>query len=308
MYEFKMPALGAEMTSGKLIEWRVKKGDRIKAHDIIALIDTDKAAIEAESFYSGVVEELIAKPGDKVPVGTVLALIREVDEGTIAETEVKKESSAPIPDHSESMKKAIAAAMAKSKREIPHYYLSYEIDLSKAVNWLETYNREHPVTQRLLMASLLIRATALALKKHPEFNGFFVDEAYRPSQAIHIGFAISLRGGGLIAPAILDAGEQTLSQTMGNLSDLVMRARGGKLRDRELSESTITITNLGDFGVDAVFGVIYPPQVALLGFGKIDSKNRVVMTLSGDHRVSNGLLGSRFLTTIARYLEEPEKL
>ncbi len=373
MYEFKMPALGAEMTNGTLLEWKVKTGDRIKAHDIIALIDTDKAAIEVESFRGGIVENLIAKPGDKVPVGTVLAHIRESEEaeisptekkeehaerkeehaaeekvqqplppsqkikisplarrlaqelhvdisqvqgtgpaGSIVEDDIKKASSAKpataITDHAASMQKVIAAAMAKSKREIPHYYLSYEIDLNKALGWLEKYNQEHSIAERILSAALLVKAVAQALKKHPEFNGYFINGEFKPSDAVHMGFAISLRGGGLIAPALLNADSLNLVETMKNLTDLVARTRTGKLRDRELSDPTITITNLGDYGVDSVLGVIYPPQVALIGFGKISSKNTTILTLSADHRVSNGLSGSRLLTTINQFLQEPEKM
>ncbi len=385
MYEFKMPALGAEMTNGTLLEWKIKKGDRVKAHDIIAIIDTDKAAIEIESFRGGVVEDLIVNPGEKVPVGTVLAHIRASEEakiapverkeehiekeqariipvatkgehadkekeltlpspsqkvkisplarklaqelnidfskiqgtgpdGSIVETDIKKASSAKLAsvtalaDHSVSMQKAIAAAMAKSKREIPHYYLSYEIDLNKSLNWLEKYNHERPITERILYAALLVKAVALALKKHPKFNGFFINEGFQPSDSVHMGFAISLRGGGLIAPALLNADSLNLVETMKHLADLVARTRTGKLRDRELSNPTITITNLGDFGVDSVFGVIYPPQVALIGFGKITSKKTIVSSLSADHRVTNGLLGSRLLMTINQFLQEPEKM
>lgn len=356
MYEFKMPALGAEMTNGTLLEWKVKKGDQIKAHDIIAIIDTDKAAIEIESFRGGIIEDLIVKPGEKVPIGTLLAYIRESEEpqkvpesdlkplpsslkisplarklaqeldvdiskiqgtgqdGAIVEADIRKASSVKptavtaIADHSVSMQKAIAAAMSRSNREIPHYYLSYEIDLIKALNWLEKYNHEHPITERILYAALLIKAVALALKKNPQFNGFFINEEFKPSDSVHMGFAISLRGGGLIAPALLNADSLSLVETMKRLADLVERTRSGKLRGQELSDSTITITNLGDLGVDSVFGVIYPPQVALIGFGKITSKNTIIATLSADHRVSNGILGSRLLTTINQLLQEPEKM
>jgi len=357
MYEFKMPALGAEMTEGTLLEWNYKEGDQVKAHDIIAVIDTDKAAIEAETFRGGVIEKFLVEPGEKVKVGTVLALIREGEEeaipaeekmekqpvisrpqkvkisplarklaeernvdireiqgtgpgGSIVEADIQKASSTKpaVRDHALSMKKVIAAAMAKSKREIPHYYLSNEIDLNKALSWLEKYNSEHSVTERILYAALLVKAVAKALKKHPEFNGFFIDDEFKPGDSVHMGFAISLRGGGLIAPALLNADSLSLVDIMKNLTDLVARARTGKLRDKEISDSTITITNLGEFGVDSVLGVIYPPQVALIGFGKITSNNTIITSLSADHRVSNGLSGSRLLTTISQILQEPDKM
>ena len=332
MYEFKMPALGAEMTHGTLLEWKIQEGDRVKAHEMIAIVDTDKAAIEAEAFHGGIVQKLVVKPGEKVPVGTVLAYISEGEVkisplakklakelhvntsqiqgtgpgGSIVEADIKKE---PVKrDHADSMKKAIAAAMAKSKHEIPHYYLSSEIDLNPVLSWLEKYNSEHSIDERILYVAVLVKAVAQALKKHPELNGFYINDEYQPSDSVNVGFAISLREGGLIAPAILDADRLSLGETMKSLADLVVRARGGQLRDRELSDPTITITNLGEYGVDSVFGVIYPPQVALVGFGKITSENTIVVTLSADHRVSNGLLGSRFLRTVQQLLQQPEKL
>lgn len=350
MYEFKMPSLGAEMTSGTLLEWNIAVGDKVKLHEIIAVVDTDKAAIEVESFGEGIVEQLITMPGEKVPVGTVMALIREsadkvvppiepkpvqktkitplarktakqlnIDisqikgsgpDGIITEKDIQKNSRPPLvrEDHTESMKKVIAAAMAKSKREIPHYYLSSEIDLKKALIWLEQYNNTHPVTERMVYAALLIKSVVNAIKKFPVFNGFYIDNEHKPSESIHIGMAVSLRGGGLITPALLNADKLDLAEIMNNLADLVSRTRSGKLKSAELSDSTITITNLGELGVDSVFGVIYPPQVALIGFGRIKPEQTIVATLSADHRVTNGYAGSRFLSLIAKMLQEPDQL
>jgi len=351
MYEFKMPVLGAEMTHGKLLEWKVQVGDKINRHDIIAVVDTDKAAIDIESFAEGIVEKLITQIGEQVSVGTVMALIRDgaeekiaqsappipeaiaikisplakklatelgVDiskikgtgmDGAIIEEDIKKMAAqAPLKkDHTASMKKIIGAAMAKSKREIPHYYLSCEIDLNNVLNWLEKYNSAHPVTERLLYIAPLVKAVVNALKEFPEFNGFYINNEYRPSEAIHVGMAIALRGGGLIAPAILDANKMNVVEMMNNLADLVTRARAGKLRSSEISDPTITITNLGELGVDSVFGIIYPPQVALIGFGKMSLHKTIIATLAADHRVSNGLSGSRFLAAIDKILQEPEK-
>ena len=168
------------------------------------------------------------------------------------------------------MRRAIAAAMARSKREIPHYYLATDIPLARASRWLAARNEGRPVTQRVLLAALLLKAVALALRKHPQLNGFFEDGAFRPAPGIHLGVAISIRQGGLIAPAIHDADAKSLDELMRQLADLVARARGFTLRSSELSDPTITVTNLGDQGVDLVQGIIYPPQVALVGFGKVD--------------------------------------
>jgi len=217
------------------------------------------------------------------------------------------------------MRRVIAAAMARSKREIPHYYLATTIDMRRSLDWLAAENAKRPVTQRLLYSALLIRAVALALRTTPELNGFYIDDAFKPADGIHIGVAISLRQGGLINPAIHDVDKRNLAELMDNILDLVNRARNGHLRSSELADGTITVTNLGEQGVESVFGVIYPPQVALVGFGKITERPvalngllgiRPVIdaTLAADHRVSDGHRGGRFLLAIDRLLQEPEKL
>jgi pyruvate dehydrogenase E2 component (dihydrolipoamide acetyltransferase) len=219
-----------------------------------------------------------------------------------------------------SMRKAIAAAMARSKREIPHYYLATQIDMSRAMTWLASENLRRPVTKRTLYAALALKAVAIAVHDFPEMNGFWVDGAFRPSDAVHIGVAISLRqGGGLIAPAIHDVNQKKLDEIMASLSDLVKRVRSGVLRSSEIADATITVTSLGEQGVETVFGIIYPPQVALVGFGKIVERPwaadgmvgaRPVMTgtLAADHRASDGHRGALFLAAIGRILQEPEKL
>lgn len=217
------------------------------------------------------------------------------------------------------MRRVIAAAMARSKREIPHYYLATTIDMRKALDWLAAENGKRPVTKRLLNSALLLHAVALALRATPELNGFYVDDAFKPADGIHIGVAISLRQGGLINPAIHDVDKKNLDELMEHMLDLVNRARTGHLRSSELSDGTITVTNLGEQGVESVFGVIYPPQVALVGFGKIVERPVAVngllgirpvidATLAADHRVSDGHRGGRFLLAIDRLLQEPEKL
>jgi pyruvate dehydrogenase E2 component (dihydrolipoamide acetyltransferase) len=217
------------------------------------------------------------------------------------------------------MRRVIATAMARSKREIPHYYLSTTIDMGKVLSWLAAENAKRPMTRRLLYSALLIRAVGLALRSTPELNGFWIDDGFKPSEAIHIGVAISLRQGGLVNPAIHDVDKKNLDELMESMLDLVNRARTGHLRSSELSDGTITVTNLGEQGVESVFGVIYPPQVALVGFGRITERpvakegtvgaGRVIeASLAADHRVSDGHRGGRFLREVDRLLQEPEKL
>lgn len=218
------------------------------------------------------------------------------------------------------MRRTIGEAMARSKREIPHYYLLETIPMAQAQHWLLQTNAARPITDRLLMAVLQLKAVALALQQFPAMNGFYRDGAFQPVRTSHIGVAISLRQGGLIAPALHDVAQLPLDRLMRNLSDLVRRARAGSLRSSELSDASVTVTNLGDQGVEAVLGVIYPPQVALVGFGRIALRPwvqddgslcavpSVTASLAADHRVSDGHDGALFLAAVRDALQRPQDL
>ena len=217
------------------------------------------------------------------------------------------------------MRRVIGAAMARSKREIPHYYLTHTIDMGRALAWLRDENLRRPVPERLLYGALLLKAVALALREVPELNGVWRGEEVVRSESVHLGVAIALRGGGLVAPALHDADRLSLDGLMRAFRDLVQRARSGGLRSSELSDSTITVTSLGEQGVETVLGIVYPPQVAIVGFGAIRERpwsvdgavvSRPLLTasLSADHRVTDGHLGGRFLVAVERLLQAPERL
>lgn len=393
MTDFLMPALGADMETGKVVQWLVQPGSRVRPGDVVAVVETHKGAIDVEIFLEGVIDRL-APLNEALPVGAVLAQVqrdgepgseapppppapvpstppvpspaaapvpvvpaqaqvagrlrvspaarrRAREQGldlavmvgsglqgavTLADVEraaeARKAAAAP-PRRSgfdpAQMRQAIAAAMGKSKREIPHYYLSDTIDFSVAQQWLEDWNRERPPEQRLLAAALLLKATAQALRAVPQFNGFFEGGAFRPGQGIHVGWAISLRGGGLVAPALHDVDRLSLPQLMEQLRDLVQRARAGGLRSSELTDPTITVTSLGERGAQTVLGVIYPPQVAIVGFGRVGLRPWVVdgavvarpvlnISLAADHRVTDGHLGGQLLAAIGQALLQPQNL
>ncbi len=448
MGEFAMPSLGADMDEGTVLEWLVKPGDVVHRGDVVAVIDTAKAAMDIEIFQDGVIERLIAEPGATLPVGAPLAVIggeaaavveigltppsapvvaappssseigpmvesplvrhrahelgvdlatvtgsgpggvitrADVDAhapamlprqpktvapeggrmrvspfarrraaelgvdlasaqptgpgGTITADDVERVAAkppaaaaeaaerpveptgTPVPDmqaKARAMRQAIGALMARSKREIPHYYLSTPIDLTTATDWLHQVNLDRPLSARLVHAALLLKASACAIRNVPEMNGFWVDDAFTPGAGVHLGVAIALRQGGLIAPAIHNADTLSLDELMEKLRDLVARARAGRLRQSEM-DPTITVTNLGDQGVDSVFGVIYPPQVALVGFGKVAERPWadggmlgvrmcVTATLAADHRASDGHRGGLYLAAIDSLLQKPEEL
>lgn len=419
-----MPALGADMTSGVVSRWLVKPGDEVRKGGIVAEIETDKAVLEAESFESGVVERILVPEGERVPVGTPLALLRGAREavalpplavapvplpvaaavappepvpvaavagngeraraarveasplarrmaallhvdlagvhgtgpgGAVTRADVQAAAPAqvgaalPAPPEAApataaapavpapppttgpapaaegaaerlaAMQRAVGELMARSKREVPHYYVGHHIDMTAALAHLEQLNLERAVADRILPAAVLLRATALAARRAPEINGFWTDGAFHPAQGVHLGVAIALRGGGLVAPCIHDCDEKSLDEIMRDLRDLVARARVGRMRTSEMSDPTITVTNLGDQGTESVYGVIYAPQVALVGFGRIAERpwaengmlgvRKVVhATLSADHRASDGHRGARFLSALDNLLQEPGKL
>lgn len=498
-----MPALGAGMDVGKIIEWYVSPGDEVRRGTIIALVETDKANIEVEVFEDGVVEELLIEEGTKVPVGTPLArigagaevvgaeappdapaavpdtadtlaaalpdeavdlpdgvidedpfvlsplvrrqaqdsgvdltrvrgtgpggvitrgdvaaaagtardVVREIpdERGPASPERVAAAAGAPahvpaiarsgmrsspyarrlaaeqgielgdlggtgpggalvarditeagraaggVPHPSEleagrapleaewvvastaqaavaperdaddaadrgrAMRQAIARAMERSNREIPHYYLGETVDAEPLLDWLTEINAERAPAQRLLPAAVVLKATALALQRFGDFNGYWINDDFQPGEGIHLGVAISLRRGGLLAPAIRDVDQLPLDELMEALKDLVERTRSGGLRGSELTDPTITVSNLGDTGVESIHGVITPPQVAFVGVGRITERpwtidgmltvrRTLFLSLAGDHRASDGHRGGRFLGAIATNLGRPETL
>jgi pyruvate dehydrogenase E2 component (dihydrolipoamide acetyltransferase) len=445
MSDFTMPSLGADMESGTLLEWLVHPGDRVHRGDLMAVVDTDKAAVEIESFSDGIVDRLLVEPGTRVPVGAPLAVLADgagasapavtapdgasppasravaitpvatppvrhyaqelgvdltaltgtgrhgqitrgdvtraaaaagqpsvsaaptreparapagartrvsplarrlaaelgVDlarvhgagpDGAIREADVRAAAESPAtaePSPSQtppgtspaerSDRRTIAALMSRSKREIPHYYVATTIDLLTTTSWLHSVNRELPVADRIVPAAALLRAVALGLRQVPELNGFWLDNGFVSGEGVHLGVAISVRNGALVAPAIHDATDLGLPEVMAALRDLVRRARTGRLTRAELTDPTVTVTDLGDQGVEEVIGVITPPQVALIGIGRIVERPWAVagllgvrpvvrMTLSGDHRATDGRVGARFLALVDELLQRPEEL
>jgi pyruvate dehydrogenase E2 component (dihydrolipoamide acetyltransferase) len=213
------------------------------------------------------------------------------------------------------MRAAIAAAMARSNREIPHYHLAHSVDLHHALGQLTAFNARRPVEERVLPAALLLHAIGRVLPRHPDLNGCWSEQGFVPAPGVHLGMAVSLRGGGLVVPALHDADRLDLVEVMAGLRDLVARARAGRLRSSDLADGTVTVTNLGDQGVELVHGIIYPGQAALIGIGRVVERPWAVdgmlavrpivqLSLAGDHRASDGHRGALFLTAVDRFLQE----
>jgi pyruvate dehydrogenase E2 component (dihydrolipoamide acetyltransferase) len=396
MGTFTMPSLGADMEAGTLVEWLKRPGDPVRRGDIVAVVETEKGAIEVEIFEDGQVEQLLVGEGEKVPVGTPLAWIAGIGEpppkaapadvpvieklptkpapvpapplealprpaaeapragaavraspaarrlaaelgldisavhgtgpgGAVVRADLEQAAAQKRPAKGrpgidlDQMRRAIAAAMARSKREIPHYYLSHSLDASAARETVDEFNAGQPPEARILLGALLVKAVALAMRDFPEFNGAFGPEGFRPSEAIHVGVAVAIRGGGLAAPAIHDTDRLSLPDLMARMRDMIGRVRRGGFRSSELSDPTVTVSSLGERGVEALLPVIYPPQVAIVGFGavrprpwvvedRVEPRPVVTASLAGDHRVSDGHRGALLLRRIEELLQDPEKL
>ncbi|MCW5751871.1 MAG: 2-oxo acid dehydrogenase subunit E2 [Alphaproteobacteria bacterium] len=395
MSEFRMPSLGADMEAGTLVEWLKKPGDQVAPGDVVAVVETQKGAIEIEIFEGGIVERLIAKVGETLPVGSPLAIIagsqpssvaqaahsapegqaerpapppvaavtetaataqrgiraspaarklaaeHHVDlealtgsgpEGAIVYVDVENwlhaaarqpasppGTSPPVRRERAAMRGAIGATMARAKREIPHYYLQHTFEFDRALDWLARTNAALGPDRRLVPGALLVKALALACRQFADFNGYWRDGHFEASRAVNVGTAISIPGGGLVAPAIMEADRLELPAVMERLRDLVNRVRVGRYRGSELTGATVTLSSLGERGVEGLWPIINPPQVAIVGAGtpverpwirdgRVVPAVTLMLTLAADHRVSDGHRGARFLAAIAAKLQEPERL
>ncbi len=407
IYEMPLPSLGADMEEARFLNWRVKVGDHIQKGQVVAEIETAKAAVEIEAFHVGKIVQLLAQPEEIVPVGKTIAKL-EI-EGAEAETSSVPQSMAPSAAAAQvldarktavamkspldraaaafstdtsttqasrlrispvakrfaeenaidlksqavlsltgsgtegaielkdlqtlrgasfaakrpaaggfqNIRQAIAKAMSRSKETIPHYYLKLEANVDRLLNLLDRKNAELLPTDRLMLPAALAYIVAQSLKKNSDFNGYYVDDRFQKSNSINLGLAISLKSGGVVVPALLDSEAMSFTQFNAAFKELIQRTREAKLKNRELTEGTFTITNLGDLGADEVQGIIFPPQVALVGIGRlrevpvvkdeqVSRQSVMTFTLSADHRVTDGISGSKFLRDISRHLNNPE--
>jgi pyruvate dehydrogenase E2 component (dihydrolipoamide acetyltransferase) len=215
------------------------------------------------------------------------------------------------------MRAAIGRRMVQSKQSAPHFYVSSELDMGPLLASLERRNAGRQKDDRLSVTAVLVKAVALTLAEHPEFNAVWNGEILERVDAINIGVAIALEDG-LIAPALLDCGRLDAETIGANLRDLVTRTRAGRLRAAELSDATFTLSNLGMFNVSQFTAIITPPQVAILATGKTEARavvddgevvvrQRMTATISADHRALDGAAAARFLGTLGGLLTAPQR-
>ncbi len=418
------------MEEGNIVAWYKKEGDKVERGDLLAEIETDKATMEFESLWEGVLLHIAVKEGP-VPVNGVIAVIGEEGEDWKAALEAEKEAtsaaathdsaqptpSATQPPHlpaagqpapaqtappeqgrikasplarnmarqagidlsqikgtgehgrivkrdveaylqqrqgpapapaaapppqgvqeppapqarafasiseSESwedlplsqMRKTIARRLSESKFTAPHFYLTVEIDMGKAIEWRKQINEVAP--HKISFNDLVIKACALALRQHPAVNASWLGDKIRRYKVVHIGVAVAVDDG-LLVPVVRHADMKSLSQINSEVRTLAEKARARKLQPEEMQGNTFTISNLGMFGIEEFTAIINPPDACILAVGSILEKpvvkqgtimpaHMMKVTLSCDHRVVDGATGAQFLQTLKGILENPIRL
>jgi pyruvate dehydrogenase E2 component (dihydrolipoamide acetyltransferase) len=408
----EMPKLSDTMTIGVIASWNKKKGEKVKSGELLAEVETDKATMELESYFDGVLLYTAVEAGGGVPVGDLIAIIGKEGEevsGILAEYNAKKSVGAapatpeaaaapavsvaastpapavtatpsPVQTASDSrvkasplakalakdkgidisrisgsgeggrivkkdidnftpsvggssfqavsgvesyeevtvsqMRKTIARRLGESKFTAPHFYLTMEINMDKAVEARASLNEIAEV--KISFNDLVIKAVAAALRKHPKVNASWLGEKIRYNHHIHIGMAVAVEEG-LLVPVIRFADSKSLTQISLEAKEFGAKAKNKQLQPQDWEGNTFTISNLGMFGIDEFTAIINPPDACILAVGGISQQpivkngqivvgNIMKVTLSCDHRVVDGAIGSAFLQTLKSNLENPVRI
>ena len=427
--EITMPALSPTMTEGNLAKWTKKEGDKIKAGEVIAEIETDKATMEVEAVDEGTLGKIVIPAGTEgVKVNAVIALLLAdgEDKKALASWKPKEEpkkqaapeaaalaaggaapaaaapaaapSVAPVASKApaapiaapagvaqigrvkasplakkvaaakgidiasvlgtgpggrilradvesytgggssgvirrnavefvqvpnNSMRKVIARRLLESKQQVPHFYLTVEVEMDALLAARATLNgaaeakapKGAQPAYKLSVNDLVIKATALALRDKPNCNVSWYDDAIIQYNNVDVSVAVATDGG-LITPIIRNADQKSLPQISTEMKDLAGRARANKLKPEEFQGGGFSISNLGMYGVKTFQAIINPPQACILAVGASETKlamkhgavtsiNVMNLTLSVDHRAVDGALGAEFLQVMKRYIEHP---
>jgi pyruvate dehydrogenase E2 component (dihydrolipoamide acetyltransferase) len=411
-----MPKMSDTMVEGVIAAWHKKVGDSVKANELLAEVETDKATMEYESYNTGTLLYIGAEAGKAVPVNGVLAVIGDKDadwktllkaheakanggaaspakaeekkaeavpaaaaettahatngriiasplakklakdkgydisqiagsgdHGRVTKVDVenfkpgaaapaaKKEGAAAAPAVTlpqvvgqesfedvpvSQMRKTIARRLAESKFSAPHFYLTMEINMDKAVEARKSINEISPV--KISFNDMVIKAVAAALRQHPDVNVSWLGEKMRKNHHVHIGVAVAVKDG-LLVPVVRFADNKSLSHIAQEVKVLAQKAHDKKLQPSDWEGSTFTISNLGMFGIEEFTAIINPPDACILAVGGIKETaivkngqlvvgNIMKVTMSCDHRAVDGAVGSAFLKTLKGLLEDPVRI
>jgi pyruvate dehydrogenase E2 component (dihydrolipoamide acetyltransferase) len=241
-----------------------------------------------------------------------------------AKTESKSSASSQVALGQESfeevpvsqMRKTIARRLSESKHTAPHFYLTMEIEMDAAMEARERMNESSPV--KISFNDLVVKACAMALRKHPAVNSSWLGDKIRYNHHVHIGVAVAVDEG-LLVPVVRFTDQKSLSQIAGEVKDLAQKAKNKKLQPADWAGNTFSVSNLGMFGIDEFTAIINPPDACILAVGGIKQTalvkngqlvvgNVMKVTLSCDHRVVDGALGAAFLKTLKELLEAPVRM
>jgi pyruvate dehydrogenase E2 component (dihydrolipoamide acetyltransferase) len=211
------------------------------------------------------------------------------------------------------MRKTIARRLAESKFSAPHFYLTIDINMDRAVAARKKINDY--LGSKVSFNDMIIRTVAATLRRHPKVNGSWLGDKLRYYQHIHIGVAIAVEDG-LVVPVIRFADQKGIAQISEEVKDFANKARNKKLQPNDFEGSTFTISNLGMFGIEEFTAIINPPAACILAVGAIQERpivedgeikiaNMMKVTMSCDHRIVDGAIGSQFLQTFKQFMEEP---
>jgi pyruvate dehydrogenase E2 component (dihydrolipoamide acetyltransferase) len=406
--EITMPKLSDTMEEGTVLKWLKNEGDYVQQGEPLFEVETDKAVMEVEAFVSGVLSTIFVQEGEKVPVGTPIAIIggetgkvvpheeplkkaaesgkeakekpvqvikeaprlkvistkaekeaipvreginaspaarsyakqRGIDLSQVAgtgeggvitlsdvrnfrEQKAVKEGTLPPPQrevlpHEEitdlsKMRKAIAATVSYSKQHIPHFYITYEIDMTKVLGQLEVLNQKKEGKDKITINDVIIKAVAAMLKNYPYLNAIYPEQGLILKKEVNMGIVMGFPDG-LIIPVLKNCDGLSLEEISSGVRNLREKAALGKFSSADFEGGTFSISNLGMLGVTDFAAIIYPPQTAILAVSAI--KDTPVMqggsfiltkvmkvTLSVDHRVVDGITAANFLRDLKKYLE-----
>lgn len=316
--EIKLPKFGQDTQEGTILKCLVQIGDSVKKGDIIFEIETDKATLEMESPQEGFVGAIIAKDGQTLEVGSILMVLGGENEKINAAdftASAKKSALAcdcqgqPVLDGTAEMS---PEKMLFSKQNIPCFYLSIAADITELVEQQNELNKTSPV--KISFDDFLIKALSLGFEKWPIMTGTFAGDSVRLADSPGIGITV-----GRVAPVIKDVCKKNLAQIAADRIAVVKRAQAGKLSDGDLKNGCMTISNLGELGIDSFIPIVIPGQCSVLGVGKITdtcvsyddvfvTRKIVKMTLAVDHKTANGAEAAQFFSLVAKLLEDPKKL
>ena len=309
---------------------------RIVEADVIAAADAARAAAEAGRVLASPLARRLARengldlesvtgtgPGGRIVEADINAAIATRADAQPAAPEAASAPAAAAPEGAERadlsrMRQAIARVTSDSKREAPHFYVAADIDMTAAMALRRDINDELPSSSRVSVNDLIVKASALAIGKHPKFNSFFRGDHLQMNPSINVGIAIALESG-LIVPGIPECENKTLAQIASASRDLIDRANNGTLQAEEYAGTTYSVSNLGMFDVDSFTAIIFPPHAAILAVGAVKEQpvardgqlaiaEVMKATLSVDHRVADGAEAAQFLMEIKRLLEKPVSL